>query len=408
MRRNFAWSLVGNIVYNLTQWLLLVALARLGSPVMVGQFALALAVSAPVYLTIGLNLRAVRATDVRRVYDTREYHRLRLMLNALSLMVTVVIGLVIGLRGEGLAVLAIVGLGKATEATSQTLYGYFQVRERLDLVARSLLLRAAIGAAGFVSVLYITRSLPGACAGLLGGWLLTYLLHDARQERTLLTEEPDEGRTTHRLGMLSLARKAAPLGIDAGVGSLATNAPRYTVQVILGTAQLGVFASLAYLGQVVSMITGALADTAISRLAKLADRGDRTGFKRLLARLLVFGAVVAVASAIAAATIGSTVVTWLMGAEYADRSVLVLVMLGAGAVTVQRCLGRGLQALHRYRDVLWVDSVTLLATVVVGIVLISRWGLDGAAATLGLGFAFGSLFAILRLRKAILSVAVPA
>src|SRR4051794_37379557 len=73
IRRNFSWGLVGNVAYSLVLWLLIVLLARLGTTQMVGEFALAQAIAAPVFLTLGLNLRAVRSTDVRRVWSSRQY-----------------------------------------------------------------------------------------------------------------------------------------------------------------------------------------------------------------------------------------------------------------------------------------------------------------------------------------------
>jgi hypothetical protein len=46
LRKNFSWTFVGNVVYAACQWGILVALAKLGTPEMVGQFTLGLAVAA--------------------------------------------------------------------------------------------------------------------------------------------------------------------------------------------------------------------------------------------------------------------------------------------------------------------------------------------------------------------------
>jgi len=48
LRRNFSWTLLGNVVYAGCQWAMLVVLAKLGTPEMVGQFALV--VTAPIVL----------------------------------------------------------------------------------------------------------------------------------------------------------------------------------------------------------------------------------------------------------------------------------------------------------------------------------------------------------------------
>ena len=87
------------------------------------------------------------------------------MLNVLSLLVTVGVGLGIGMRGTSLSVLVIIAMAKSAEATSQLMYGYFQIRLRLDLVSRSFLLRAGLGAAGFVGALVATGGTSGGLPG---------------------------------------------------------------------------------------------------------------------------------------------------------------------------------------------------------------------------------------------------
>jgi O-antigen/teichoic acid export membrane protein len=407
LRRNFAWIFAGNVVYFAVQWLLIVAVARVGAPAMVGQYALALALSAPVFMTVGLNLRVVRVTDVRRIWTPRQYSRLRVLSNLAAVAITLLVGVLVGLRGTAFLVLALVALSKSTEATSQVLYGYFQLRERLDLVSRSLLLRAALGAVGFVGVLLVTTELAAACAGLGAGWFTVYLLHDRPRYRKLLESEreaalhdgydPDQHAST----LKALAFKAAPLGVDAGVRSLATNVPRFGVQFLLGTAALGVFTALATLAQLVAMITGSFADSIVGRLAKLVSKDDRSGFLRLLGLLVGFGLGVALLASAATWLVGDFFVSLLLGSEYVNRTVLVLLMIGSGMITFQRSLSRGLQALHRYTGTLVVDCVTLGATVVLALVLIPAYGLPGAAITLGAGFGVGSCLAlVLILRSA--------
>ena len=45
LRTNFSWMIVGNVVYAGCQWGMLSMMAKLGTPTMVGQFVLALAIS---------------------------------------------------------------------------------------------------------------------------------------------------------------------------------------------------------------------------------------------------------------------------------------------------------------------------------------------------------------------------
>src|SRR5215471_13039004 len=77
LRLNFVWALAGNISYALCQWGMIVALAKMSSSFMVGQFSLGLAISTPVLMFTNLQLRSVQATDVKRFYSFGSYLGLR-------------------------------------------------------------------------------------------------------------------------------------------------------------------------------------------------------------------------------------------------------------------------------------------------------------------------------------------
>ena len=71
LRGNFSWSLAGNVVYAACQWGMLMAITRLGSPEMLGQFALGLAVTTPLLAFANLKAKGVQASDARREYHFR-------------------------------------------------------------------------------------------------------------------------------------------------------------------------------------------------------------------------------------------------------------------------------------------------------------------------------------------------
>src|SRR5208283_1552491 len=75
---NLVWTSLGTVVYAASNWAMLSAIAKLGTPEMVGEFALGLAVTAPVLLLSQMNLRAVLATDTKDEYRFRDYRALRL------------------------------------------------------------------------------------------------------------------------------------------------------------------------------------------------------------------------------------------------------------------------------------------------------------------------------------------
>src|SRR5678816_1375408 len=85
LHSSFAWVLIGNVIYALSQWGMVIALARLSTPSALGRFTLGIAISTPVILFANLQLRSVLASDAARAYEFREYVGLRLLTTSLAL-----------------------------------------------------------------------------------------------------------------------------------------------------------------------------------------------------------------------------------------------------------------------------------------------------------------------------------
>ncbi|MCY7273611.1 MAG: lipopolysaccharide biosynthesis protein, partial [Phormidesmis sp. CAN_BIN44] len=135
LRHNFSWTFLGNVVYAGCQWAMLVVLAKLGTPEMVGQFTLGLAVTAPMMLLCNLQLRAIQATDTQRQYQFSDYFSLRLVTTTLALVMIVGVVLLGGYRGDTAWIILTIGIAKAIESISDVFYGFLQQQERMDRIA---------------------------------------------------------------------------------------------------------------------------------------------------------------------------------------------------------------------------------------------------------------------------------
>src|ERR1700740_1776860 len=85
LRSDFSWTLVGNAIYAGGQFAILMLLAKLVRPEMVGQYALGLAVVYPVMMFTNLQLRAVMTSDTRQKVAFGHYLGLRLVTTLLAL-----------------------------------------------------------------------------------------------------------------------------------------------------------------------------------------------------------------------------------------------------------------------------------------------------------------------------------
>ena len=79
LKKNIGLAFAGNAVYQACQMGMLIVLTKLTSAEEVGRFALALAISTPITVFIGLNLRPILVTDVKNRNSFGEFVTLRLV-----------------------------------------------------------------------------------------------------------------------------------------------------------------------------------------------------------------------------------------------------------------------------------------------------------------------------------------
>jgi O-antigen/teichoic acid export membrane protein len=386
LRRNFSWTFAGNLVYAASQWGVLVVIARLGTPEMVGQFALALAVTAPLIMFANLQLRAVQATDAKRAYTFSDYLGLRLLTTAAALTAITLIALLAGYRAETALVILFVGLAKSCEALSDVIFGLLQQRERMDRIAKSLMIEGPATLVVMAAVLALTGSIAAAAAAMALVWLLQLLLYDARSAVRILRARPRP--RWHWPTLRRLAWLALPLGVTMLLISLNANIPRYVMERTWGEAELGIFAALSYLIVAGNTIIGALGQAASPRLAAYyADANART-FRGLLLRLVGIGALLGAAAVTAALLLGAPLLALIYGPAYAAHAdVFVLVMLAGGLAYVSSFLGYGMTAARFFKAQTPLFLLVVSVTAAGSLLLIPPLGIRGAALALIVSFS---------------------
>ncbi|AHY47006.1 Membrane protein involved in the export of O-antigen and teichoic acid [Rubrobacter radiotolerans] len=387
LRKNFSWVFAGNLVYAATQWGMLTALAKLGTPQMVGQFGLGLAITAPIILFANLNLVAVQSTDARRRYVFGDYAALRLLTTTLALGVICAVAL-LGDYGPGTAlVVALIGVAKAVESLSDVTYGLYMQRERMEFIARSMILRGLLSLLALALGVYLTGSVAWGVVGMCVVWLAVFLLHDALNVGRVLDEPQDRARPLFRPAVLaSLAWLALPLGLVMTLVTLNSSIPRYFIQGYFGEAELGLFTAMSYIIVAGATFVNALGQAASPRLSRLYADGDLGAFRRLLAKACGLGAAIGAAGILAAIVAGPEILTVLYSDEYAARSeVFVILMVAAAFGYVASFLGYGMTAARYFRAQIPLFVGTVASVALACWLLVPGGGLAGAATALIVG-----------------------
>ena len=341
LRSNFAWILSGNLVFAACQWGAIVVLAKLGNSFMIGQFSLGLAIATPVFMLTNLHLRAVQATDARRLYSFGEYLRLRTAMTLIGLTVIAGIACFGNYERKTAMVILAAALAKGIETLSDIHYGLFQLNDRLDQSGRSMMLRGILSVAALSTGLYLTRNVFWGCIGLALAWLAALLFFDVRRGRRFLA--PSErfatpARAARGVRQRNLMRLALPLGIVTTMAALNLNMPRYFIHSRLGEHQLGIYSAMAYATVAMVLVSDSLGHCSVPRLSRLYTEGRLTEFRSVLLKLLAAGAGLGIAGLAVAHTMGLRLLTLFYGRQYAAHFPVFLTLILAAAIYCLACM----------------------------------------------------------------------
>lgn len=380
-------------MYAAGQWALLSLLAKLGGSEMLGQYALALAITAPVAMLSHLNLRAVIATDVTGKYPFGDYFVVRLGATVLGLATIGLLALVASPNASMVPVVLAVGIAQSAENVTDAFYGSLQRRERMDRIAHSMMARAVLSTLALGIVLWQTRSIVAATAALAAARIASLLLFDVRGSEPITP--------TTRANQRAILRAALPLGIVLMLVTLNTNLPRYAIERNLGARELGAFAAAAGFLTGGNTVVNALGQSATPRLARYFASRDQSSFRNLALRLSGISAALGGAGVIGAWLLGAPLLRILYRNEFAQYAgLLAAVMAAAVPVYVASTLGYVITSVRAFDAQLPLFAAVAFTCAAAAWLLTPRFGLMGAPASLGLAACVQTAGELLILKRA--------
>jgi O-antigen/teichoic acid export membrane protein len=377
---NTAWRAVAEIGSKLATLALVVVMARKLGDTGFGVFTLGLAIATLVTALGGFGQDVVLIREVAR--DPRQFHRyffntllLKSALAVPALLVSSAAAFALGVDAETRWVVLLLGLAVVAELLAMTCLAVFQAFERLvympivmvsqRAVAAAVGIAALVAGAGVVAV----SAVYAAAAGL--AFILALGLVYGRIGRPRLSVDARF--------WWPLMRVAAPIGLAGVFG---------TILFRVDTAILGWFESERVVGEYgaafrlfestlfVSWSAGTAVYPVLSRLTRKTDPSLAPVFDRTLK--LVLAATLPLA--VAAGVLGGPVVELLYGSAFAEaQTALVLLAPAIAFYPVAHIAGVLLYARDRQVPMVTIHGFAAVANVLLNLILISAFSLDGAA-----------------------------
>ncbi|MBP6124350.1 MAG: oligosaccharide flippase family protein [Phycisphaerae bacterium] len=376
LRKNFSWSLFGNIAGSGFRWLILMIIAKMTDTEHAGYYTLALSITGPIIMFTMLQLRAAYVTDVCEEYPYGYYIGVRLFTNVLAALVLGGVLLFMKGRYEAIVygVIFVVFLNKAIESTADIFYGVMQKHDRLDKVAISTMLRQGGGALVLFAALWLTGSLLCGVIAIGFCWLAVLFFYDCKNAEVFEKCQPLFEPRAYKMIILT----GIPLGITRGLIALDESIPRYFVEGYLGTSEQGIFSAMAYVITAAYLFVEALGYSVAARLARYYNYNQKIYIRVLLkvtaiAFLMGFGCVLVALAA------GRQLLTILYSPEYAKYpDVFVWLMVLATGKMISSMLNHGMNATRYFKSQVPLNVFSVLITAGCCMPLVPLYGLKGA------------------------------
>lgn len=379
LKKNFSWNFIGSLIYSLSQWLIIVLLAKIGTPDMVGLYTLGLAITAPVLMFTNLQLRGIQATDTTDEYIFNDYFGLRINTGFVAILITLTIILISDYDLYKSLIIFSVALSKVIDSYSDVVYGHLQQKERMDFIGISRIVKGATTLIVVALTYLITNDLFLSLIIMNISWVVVFFAYDRRKIGYFVnTIKPNFDIEKHKKMILL----ALPLGIVLMLGSLNTNVPRIIIEKYLGEEALGYFAAIAYIMVAGNTFINAVGQAAVPRLAKMYKNKDDT-FSMLLIRLVSLGFIVGTLGVIAAWLFGENALKIMYDGTYSEYNfILILVMVASIFEFSSSYLGHGLTSMRIFKVQPLIGLISLIVAIVSSIIFISQFQLVGAGITL--------------------------
>jgi O-antigen/teichoic acid export membrane protein len=384
LRHDTAWAIAGALAQTANQAATMVALAQVAPARVVGQYALGLALAAPLNVFADRAVRTLQSTAAEDDFPLSDYLALRTLVGLGALAVSV---LVVALWHNGagtLPIVLLVAAGRLAEGTAQTFYGRLQRRYQMRRIGQSQVVRSVLATAASLTCLYFWRRLDIALmAGIVANAAVLWQL-DRPQLRSLECA-PAAGAAEislrRRLTVWSsMLRLALPLALSTFLVSLSGNLPRLFLSRFEDESTLGVFAILCYLCLPGTIVVSAMLQAAMPRLVE-SYRDDPAGrYLRLVRRLTAVCTGVATVNGLLMHAFGPAVLRLTLSGEYTAAAVhLDLIATAFGVGFIATVPATALTAQRWFRTSLLTCSLSCSAALIGSAVLIPRLGMAGAA-----------------------------
>ncbi|GAB1793267.1 lipopolysaccharide biosynthesis protein [Priestia megaterium] len=375
LKSNFIWTLLGNVIFYASQWLITITIVKVGSNELAGIYSLGIAIATPLFVLFNMSTRSIQITDMQNEYSFSDYFSLRFYTTILGIFSGILWGFLSVDKLSNLYIIIIICAIKAVDAMADIIYGLMQKNERMDLVSKSMVIRGLTTFGAMFITFFYTKSLTLSLIVMLIVSLIRLILVDIKSIKTF---EVFELRFNFKK-MINLIKVSFPIALVGIIVALNPNIPRYFLQEYLGEDAVGIYSALVYISVAGNMISSALGQSMTPRLAKLYKEKKKKSFDKIIKIMILIALTMSVCAILLSLVLGKTLLSYLYTAEYIKYyEIFIVIIIWSSINYISSVFGYALTSIRYFKQQTYIQLITLILMILTCYIFISKFGILGA------------------------------
>lgn len=379
--RDTGWLLGANISKTGGLLAILIVLARFTTPTVVGYYALALAITTPIFVFAQLGLKGIFLTH-KVAFSFRTYLQVQFALAALASIVS--IGIVAIVNPALIVTVALVCLIKCGDAITDLFAGPLQRFGATANIFWGIAVSSVVSAIAAIVVLVITRDLNLTLLALAAvSTVIVFILMWVPGLRHVREREANDDASIPRssIPIRDLLRAGTPIGAGAALLALVSSLPQYFLSISYGADAVAHFAVLFYTVAVADIFMSTLVQGWIPRAREATIHPELAphGFYRFLTRTATTWTLLTLPMAAVGITLAWFVIPAVFGPTFVLTFAIAIPIASAIALMPFASFSNiGIIVQNLYLHSITLSVASAVTSLVVCALLIPSFGIAGA------------------------------
>ena len=375
-KKNFVFNMLGSLTNAAVSVILLVVVSHIAGTSAAGIFSVAYSTAQMIYTICVFEMRNIQVTDAKREFSFSNVAAFRIVTIIASWLFFVLFAIIRRYSGEELCVTGVLILYMSLLAISDLFQGNMHLNGYLSLAGKSLASEVLAAAVSFTVVLLISKNLLVSAMAMIAVVVLWVLFYDIPYSNNFAKFKPEFSFDVFKRIFLC----AAPLFLSSFMHQYIFNSPKYAIESVLSKEAQAHYGYLVMPVFCINLLSIFVFRPQLITLSKNWAEKQILPFKKTVTKLYIWVAVVTAAALGAGYLLGLPVLELLYSADLSGKRPIFMVLLLAGGFSAESTLTLTLfTTMRRQKLCLIAYAVTMLFALVAPEIMVTSWGLMGAA-----------------------------